>query len=197
MADMYFAGGVETIFKNTADNLWVIRGMGSKRSLGLVRSHISVISGILTRKLGLVRIHVSTVSKYIVELRFHNRSGTLVKIISSKSQNFPLIEPGLDFAFNRDGGCGAFSFTTSEDLSLEYNFRCDIYLYEMKWFSGYLTKLPQVGTGLTYKYEGWGFAEQVDWQTINETYIGDELSVIVEDILDTYITPNTDVLKGA
>ncbi len=167
------------------------------RKLGLVRSHISTITGLLTRKLGLVQIHISTVYKYIVELRFYNRSGALVKIISSKSQNFPLIEPGLDFAFTRNGGCGAFSFTTSEDLSLEYNFRCDIYLYERKWFSGYLTKLPQVGTGLTYHYEGWGFVEQIDWQTINETYTGDELSAIAEDILDTYITPNTDVLKGA
>ncbi len=167
------------------------------RKLGLKRSHISTITGLLTRNLGLIRAHVSTVYKYIVELRFYNRSGILVKIISSKSQNFPLIEPGLDFAFNRNGGCGAFSFTTSEDLSLEYNFRCDIYLYETKWFSGYLTKLPQVGTSLTYKYEGWGYWEQTSWQTINETETGVELSAIAEDFLDTYITPNTDILKGA
>ena len=179
-----------------SSHISVITGLLTK-TLGLKRSYISTITGLLTRKLGLVQIHVSTVYKYIVELRFYNRSGALVKIISSKSQNFPLIEPGLDFVFTRNGGCGAFSFTVSENLSLEYNFRCDIYLYETKWFSGYLTKLPQVGTGLTYHYEGWGFAEQVDWQTINETYTGDELSVIVEDILDTYITPHTDVLKGA
>ena len=200
--------GLTRSFTLGPGHLSVIKKLGLKRShvstttgvltrkLGLKRSLISTITGVLTRKLGLARIHVSTVSKYIVELKFYNRSGTLVKIISSKSQNFPLIEPGLDFAFTRNGGCGAFSFTTSEDLSLEYNFRCDIYLYETKWFSGYLTKLPQVGTGLTYRYEGWGFVEQIDWQTINETFTSEEVSAIAESILDDYIVPNTDIKKA-
>ncbi len=164
--------------------------------LGLTPSHISTITGLKTLCLGLTSIHISTIYKFILELWFYNRSGTLVKVLSSKAQNFPLVEPGLDFKFARDGGCGLFKFTVSEDLNLEYNYRCDIYLYGTKWYSGYLTELPQVGTGLTYKYEGWGFFEQVDWQTINKTYTGDDIGVIVEDIVDTYIIPNTDIIKG-
>ena len=137
----------------------------------------------------------SRVLKDVTELRFYNRSGTLVRVISSRTKNFPLIDPGLEFQLLRDGGCGAFKFIVSEDLSLDYNYKCEIYLWESRWFTGFITKIPKPGTSLTYKYEGWGYGAQMDWQTINETYTAKELSAIAESILDDYLVPNTDIEK--
>lgn len=165
--------------------------------LGFTPSHTSIIYGILLKKIGFIPIHEAKVYKFIVELKFYDRDDNLVRIISSKTQNFPLINPGLEFEFLQDGGCGFFGFTTSEDLSLDYNYKCEIYLYEEKWFTGYITKLPKIGTKATYEYRGWGFWEQANWQTIKETYIGDELSVVTEDILDNYIIGKTDIKKAA
>jgi len=167
--------------------------------LGFVPDYTSIVYGLLTKKLGFVPIHISQVYKYIVELKFYDRDDNLVKIISSKTKNFPLVDPpGLDFQWFRDGGCGPFSFAVSEDLGLEYNYKCEIYLWETKWYTGYITKLPQVvGTQIVFNYAGWGYSEQIDWQTIKETYVGTELSAIAEDILDNYIIGKTKVKKAA
>jgi len=165
--------------------------------LGFAPSHISIIYGILLKKIGFIPIHEAKVYKFIVELKFYDRDDNLVKIISSKTQNFPLISPGLEFEFLQDGGCGFFGFTVSEDLSLDYNYKCEIYIYEQKWFTGYITKLPKMGTATIYEYRGWGYFEQIDWQTIKETFVGTELSAIAEYIVDNYIVDKTKVKKAA
>ena len=165
--------------------------------IGFVPSYTSIVYGLLVKSLGFIPIHEAKVYKFIVELKFYDRDDNLIKIISSKTQNFPLINPGLEFAFLQDGGCGGFGFTMSEDLGLDYLYKCEIYLYEEKWFTGYITKLPKIGTATVYKYWGWGYFEQIDWQTIKETFVGTELSVIAEYILDNYIVGKTKVKKAA
>jgi len=163
-------------------------------ALGLTLSHISTLYGIHTSKLGLVLSYEGKIYHFQVDLKFYDRNDNLVKIISSKTQNFPLLN--LDFEFLEQGGNGAFSLETSEDLGLDYNYRCEIYLYDTLWFSGFITKKPKIGTKQTYSYGGYGYFDQTDWQVVNETYTGQELSAIVENILDNYLVPNTDIRKA-
>lgn len=118
------------------------------------------------------------------ELRFYDRNETLVKVIASEAKNFPLID--VDFEFLRNGGCGKFWFTTSEDLNLEQGYRCDIYFYKMKWYSGRIQKAPLEGTQNIYRYEGFGYFSELDWKIISETYENVELSSIVTNILEKY-----------
>ncbi len=121
---------------------------------------------------------------FSIELRFYDRDGILVKIIASEASNFPLVD--LDFELLRDGGCGKFWFTTSEDLGLEQSYRCEIYLYKAKWYSGKIQKVPLEGTQNIYRYEGFGYFSELDWKIISETYENVELSAIVKDILENY-----------
>lgn len=175
-----------------------IHGLATQAlGLGLIPSQVSTTYGVRKLGLGFSLLQITRILRFTIELRFYDRDDNLVKIISSKSQNFPLISPGLEFEFLQDGGCGFFGFTSSEDLNLDYNYKCEIYIYEQKWHTGYITKLPKIGTRTTYEYQGWGHFEQIDWQTIKETYIGDELSVIAEDVLDNYIIGKTGVKKAA
>lgn len=174
----------------------VVYGVLTKK-LGLVPAHTSIVYGILTKKLGFVTIHVSAISKFIVELRFYDRDDNLVKIISSKAQNFPLVDPGLEFTLLRDGGCGSFKFTTSEDIGVERGYRLDLYLYESLWYSGRLERVPEPGlsTSRTYKYSGFGFLSELNWKLIEEGYTNVELSAIVTDILEKYYYSKSDILE--
>lgn len=173
-----------------------VYGVATKK-LGFVPSQVSIITGLLTKKLGLVAIHVSVIRRYVVELKFYDRDGNLVKIISSKSQNFPLVDPGLEFTLLRDGGCGAFKFVTSEDLGIERGYRLDLYLYDSLWYSGRLERVPELGlsTSRTYKYSGFGFLSELDWKLIEENYTNVELSTIVTDILGKYYYNKSDILE--
>lgn len=164
--------------------------------IGFVPSHTSIVYGLLVKGLGFIPIHEAKVYEFIVELKFYDRDDNLVKIISSKTQNFPLISPGLEFEFLPGGDCGGFGFTSSEDLGLEYNFRCDIYLYETLWYSGFITDLPKTGTKQTYSYIGYGAFREAASRLIKKTYTGNEVSIIVEDILDSELVPYTHIKKA-
>lgn len=130
---------------------------------------------------------------FAIELRFYNRSEALVKIIASEAKNFPLID--LEFEFLRDGGCGKFWFTTFEDLGLERGYRCNIYFYKAKWYSGRIQKVPLEGTQSIYRYEGFGYFSELDWKIITETYENTELSSIVKDILEKYYFEKSHIVE--
>jgi len=151
------------------------------RKLGLKRDHLSIYYSTYSRKLGLKRSFILRVYKYIIDLKFYDTSNTLKKVLSSKSQNWPLIS--LEFELLRDGGCGSFKLKTSENINIQRGYRLDLYLYEEKWYSARVEKIPMTGTQTIYEYSGFGFFNELDWKIIDETYENTELSEIVEDII--------------
>ena len=113
---------------------------------------------------------------------------------------------GLQWAYACVGGCGEFSFKlprkrfAEKAISGDYNIK--IYhrniatnVYDL-WYQGLIeNKIPNV-QGLTEDIEFSGHGYQVQLSRIylnNITYTSMEASVIIKAILDTYITPNTNI----
>lgn len=78
----------------------------------------------------------------------------------------------LNFSENPHG-CVSFNFTLSQYIAALYNYRVDVYLYgqNVPWFSGYINKKPKVGsTETTFKYEGYGYYDQLETCIIDKEY---------------------------
>jgi len=117
------------------------------------------------------------------------------------------INPRFDYA--RIGGCGAFSFNLPRQycdekyISGDFNIR--IYIrnettkaYDLRYQGLIEDKSPNVvGGEETIRVSGHGYSAQLKRIQVEETYTGTEMSAIVKDILDTYITPNTDIAYDA
>lgn len=113
---------------------------------------------------------------------------------------------GLHWDFSRIGGCGSFSF----DLPREYcnerfisgDFNVKIYkrnnttkAYDL-WYQGLVeTKQPNIrGGNETIQVRGTGYQAQLSRIYIaNKIYTSTEVSLIVKDILDTYVCPYTNI----
>lgn len=70
-------------------------------------------------------------------------------------------------------GCVSFNFTLSQYIAALYNYRVDIFLYGQNtpWFSGYINKKPRSGTTeTTFKYEGYGYYDQLETCIIDKEY---------------------------
>jgi hypothetical protein len=111
----------------------------------------------------------------------------------------------LSWDYSRIGGCGSFSFELPREfcnerfISGDFNIR--IYIrnettkaYDL-WYQGLVEdKKPSIsGDKEKVSVTGHGYQAQLSRIQISESYSSTEISVIVKDILDTYITPNTDI----
>lgn len=116
---------------------------------------------------------------------------------------------GLSWEFSRIGGCGSFSFDLPRELcnerfiSGDFNIRIsrrnpDTMAYDL-WFQGLVErKEPSIrGNREVVSVTGHGYFVQLGRIRLTETYTSTEISVIVKDILDTYVTPNTDITYDA
>lgn len=136
----------------------------------------------------------------IVKIELRDKSFNILENFDAEFMN-------LSWEYNRIGGCGSFSF----DLPRQYcnekfisgDFNVRIYVrnastkvYDL-WFQGIVEdKSPNVrGIDETISVQGHGYQAQLSRiQLINVTYTGQEISVIVKDLLDNYIVPNTDII---
>jgi len=95
-------------------------------------------------------------------------------------------------------GCAAFSFVCDNvpSFALSYRTRVDIHPYfdTVPWFTGFIQVLPQPGKKRPYEYSGFGFFEQLDWVTITESYENQDIAVIVKDIVQDTVAPNTQII---
>lgn len=111
----------------------------------------------------------------------------------------------LSWEYNRIGGCGGFRFELPRPFCNERfisgDFNVRIYVrndttkaYDL-WFQGIVEdKAPNVrGTSETISVQGHGYQAQLSRIYVNQTYNSTEVSAIITSILDTYITPNTDI----
>ena len=126
-------------------------------------------------------------------IKFYDKDNNLKKIISSKTENFPLLL--LDFENLQKGGCGAFSLTTSIDLSLKKDYLMRIYVLDELQYTGYILKTPIKGTPRIYKYSGYGIYAQLSWQIVDETFSSEEIKTIIDYLLSTYIYDKTQIIE--
>lgn len=117
---------------------------------------------------------------------------------------------GLSWEYSRDqGGCGAFSFDLPRSLCDEKFISGDFNIkikrrnpataaYDL-WYQGLIErKEPSIqGDKETVSIEGHGYWTQLGRVRLTETYTSTEISVIVKDILDTYVVPNTQITYDA
>lgn len=114
----------------------------------------------------------------------------------------------LSWDYNRIGGCGFFSF----DLPIDYctdrflggNFNVKIYTrgsdgtYSLRYQGKVENKNYSVRSGSELvSVRGNGYQSELNDILVSETYSSQEASVIVKDILDTYVTPNTNISYDA
>ncbi|GAG89798.1 unnamed protein product, partial [marine sediment metagenome] len=80
-----------------------------------------------------------------------------------------------------------------------YNYRVEICLYSQpnSWFTGFITKLPEKGTDKIQHYSGYGYVKQLSWIRVNEVDTAEEVADIIEDTVNDYLVPNTDIQKNS
>lgn len=116
----------------------------------------------------------------------------------------------LSWSYSRIGGCGEFSFRLPrklfEELAVSGGYNVRIYYrnpttnsYDL-WYQGQIeNKVPNVrGNTEDINISGHGYQSQLSNVYLDGvTYTSQETSVIVKDILDNYIVPNTDITYSA
>ncbi|MCD6192653.1 MAG: hypothetical protein J7L26_04195 [Candidatus Aminicenantes bacterium] len=95
-------------------------------------------------------------------------------------------------------GCGAFSFTINDlpGFNITYRTRVDIHPYfdSIPWFTGFIQVIPKPGKKRPYTFSGFGYFEQLDWVTITASYQNQEVSLIIKDIIQNYVAPDTQII---
>lgn len=115
----------------------------------------------------------------------------------------------LHWSYSRIGGCGEFGFRVPrklfEEKSLSGDFNIKIYYRNpttkthVLWYQGLIeNKIPAVeGNTENIEVSGHGYQSQLSRIYLdNITYTSQEASVIIADIIDTYVAPYTDITKG-
>lgn len=114
----------------------------------------------------------------------------------------------IQWNYNRNGGCGTFSFSIPErfceEIALGGNFNVKIMRKNLTtgdydtWYQGRIeNKIHNVkGEDETIKVQGSGYQSQLADIYVDADYSSKTIEYIVEDIMDTYVTPNTDITKG-
>lgn len=137
--------------------------------------------------------------KYTVELS--NRSFTKLEELQMEAKN-------LRWSYARIGGCGDFSFSLprrfTEEKHIGGDFNVKIYKQENDgsltlFYQGMvLQKSPSVrGESEEVSVRGHGYVNQLKRIQLDQNYSATEVSAIVTDLLDNYITPNTDITYSA
>ena len=135
--------------------------------------------------------------KFRVELR--DRSFNLKEILDDEAVD-------VSWSYSRIGGCGDFSMklprkrfeerTLTGESNVRIYFRNpDTNVFDL-WYQGLITnKIPNInGNSEHIDVSGHGYQVQMGRIYLNNvTYTSQEASVIIKAILDTYVTPNTNI----
>jgi len=139
----------------------------------------------------------------IVKVELRNREFETLEVLDDEFI-------GLDWEFNRIGGCGSFGFDlprpycNEKFISGDFNVR--IYGRNPStndfdlWYQGIVeSKAPNVrGIEEVISVQGHGYQAQLSRiQLRNVSFTNTEISVIVKSILDNHVVPNTDIIYSA
>jgi len=133
--------------------------------------------------------------------------------IEIRDTNFDILEvlekeaTKIQWEYKRIGGCGNFSFILPRKFDDVGYVRGDfnIRIYKRTgagtfslWYQGLIEdRSPALGDNEKVQVRGFGYSSQLERIHVSKTYTSDEISVIVKDILDTYVTPNTNIAYDA
>ncbi len=123
-------------------------------------------------------------SRRAITLRFYDRDGLLRRVLSSNAQHFPLVGLSWDVS---DVGCGQLDLKLSEDIGLEFDYRCDVHLWNQLTpvYSGFLVEEPAPGsTERIAAYTFLGGYYLLDRVYITGTYTAQKLYGIVVDVFN-------------
>lgn len=135
-------------------------------------------------------------SVYTVELR--NKTFDLIKVMTKDVK-------GLTWDYNRIGGCGActLQLALSELADVGADYDIQIRLEDGQGatnlvYRGYVdSERPVVDVNNSIELRAFGYSGQLGRVRVKETYTAQEVSVIVKDILDTYVLPETSIIYDA
>jgi len=114
----------------------------------------------------------------------------------------------IDWGYSRVGGCDSFRIVLNRKfdefgaLSVDYDVQVRVRNkttgdYDL-WYRGYLEgRQPVLEERERVTADGFGYVAQLQRVYVSKTYTSTEISVIVTDILDTFVTPNTKIVKNA
>ena len=132
--------------------------------------------------------------EYRIELR--NRNFDLVEIIQDDAYN-------ISWSYDRIGGCRNFSFTLARPFNSPKVIGGFFNVVMQKrnsannftnLFSGFVeVKRPHLSEKESIMVEGIGYVGQLRNVVVDTTYSNKEISVIVKDILDNFVVPNTEI----
>jgi hypothetical protein len=127
-----------------------------------------------------------------IELR--NKYFDLIRVLNKEASN-------VSWDYNRIGGCGASMMNLEvvelPEVGADYNIQ--IRLEDGQGgtnlvYSGYVeSNRPVVDVKPSVQLKAFGYSGQLARVRVNETYANVEVSVIVKDILDTYVLPDTSI----
>lgn len=131
-------------------------------------------------------------SVYTVELR--NKNFDLVKVLTKDVKD-------LSWDYDRIGGCGRCSISLAlselENISADYDVQIrleDGAGATRLVYRGYVESYrPVMDIKDQVQIDVFGYVGQLDRVRVNHTYTNQEISVIIKDILDTYVKPNTSI----
>lgn len=134
-----------------------------------------------------------------IKLKFYNPDGLKQGEIGDDTQIGMILDVNFELL---ELGCGQFNFILAKKPSfpIEYRTRVDIHLFNDTgpWFSGYIMEPPIEGTTeVEYRYAGFGFYYQLETCIVDKKYTNTEISLIVKDIIQTFVEPGTDIVYDA
>lgn len=115
---------------------------------------------------------------------------------------------GLSWGYNRIGGCAGFSFRVPErfcrEVPIGLNYNVKIYAYNASsggmdlWYQGRVENKRSNIKGIeeVITVQGFGYQSQLSDIYIDADYSSTAIEDIVDDIMDTYVTSNTNITKG-
>lgn len=130
------------------------------------------------------------------KLKFYNLQDVKIGEIGSDTKESLISEIGFELmAF----GCGAFEFVLDDlpsNFTPTFRTRVDIHPYfdDIPWFTGFIQTIPRKGERRPCKYAGFGFFEQLDWVLVTKSYASQEVSVVIKDIIQTFVDPPTQII---
>lgn len=135
------------------------------------------------------------------KIQISDRAFALRQEIQDRARN-------IQWDYNRLGGCGSFSFEIPErfcqEIALGGFFNVKILGRHPStgtwttWYQGRIeNKTHNVrGDNETIRIQGTGYQSQLKDIYVDATYTSKTIEYIVEDIIDTYVAPNTNITKG-
>lgn len=118
-----------------------------------------------------------------ITLRFYDRAGTLVRVLSTNAQRGYLTALSWEIT---NQGCGLCNLTSTEDLSLSFDYRVSVHLWNQSSpvYSGYMLRDPATGgTDRVFSYEFQGGRQLLDRVYVTATYGAQSVLAIVLDQL--------------